>query len=118
MLFGRVVDLTDDPAVGWTPERVRSLQHRVKQHLAWSAARMAKEMGMSRAHLKNMETGKRPITPRTASALMQVENHLSYYLADESELPARTAHYLTVALVRHKASLSRKDKLILKRVFG
>lgn len=118
LLFGRPVDIDADPAAGWTPERVRSLQHRVKQHLGWSLGRMAKEMGVDRSHVKNMETGKRPITPRTALALENVENILSFTLKDEDSVQARTAHYLVVALVRHKPYLSRKDKRLLKRVFG
>ena len=121
-LFGRPVDIDADPAAGWTPERVKSLQRRAKRHLGWSLPRLADELGMSESHVRNMgrsnaKTG-RPITPRAALALQEVENKLAYILQDADSVPARTAHYLVVALVRHKTYLSRKDKRILKRVFG
>jgi len=63
-----------------TARRVRAMQRKVKRHWAWSARALAERLGISRAHLKRIESGSRRPTEMFCIRFRNLENEYAEFV--------------------------------------
>lgn len=68
-----------------TPRRVRWMQRRVKAVWGWSARRLAERLGISRAHLKRIESGSRGVSEMVAVRFRSLERDLFEHVQHEQQ---------------------------------
>ena len=68
-----------------TPRRVRWMQRRVKVVWGWSTRRMAERLGISRPHLKRIESGTRTPSEMFAVHFKNLEQELFDYSRQQQE---------------------------------
>lgn len=96
----------------------RDLRHRIKEtnDLNYSAAKFARDLGISPSLLQLIETEDRSITPPVAAAYHRREQAFIEWMKDLEEVDARTATWLVATLERHHKALSRKDRKRLAKL--
>lgn len=80
-----------------TPRRVRHMQRTVKREWGWSASKLAARLGISRPHLKRLESGTRGISEMVAVHFRSLEREVAEYYAEtharERNLPTVLTRY-------------------------